>query len=157
MASTLTGARLQYVPYRGAGLALQDVIAGQIDLMFDQVSNSLPHARAGKIKAFAVTAKVRSAAAPEIPSVDEAGLPEFHVSAWHGLWAPKGTPASVIAKLNAAVNMTLSDTVVQKKLADLGQEIPAIEQRTPEALRAHHKTDIEKWWPTIRRANIRTE
>lgn len=152
-----TGTRLQYVPYRGVSPAMQDMIAGQIDLMFDQISNSLPHVRAGKIKAYAVTAKARSAAAPDIPTSGEAGLADFHVSAWHGLWAPKGTPAAVIAKINAAVSASLEDPAVRQKLAALGQEIPAPAQRTPDALRAHHKAEIEKWWPTIKRANIKAE
>jgi tripartite-type tricarboxylate transporter receptor subunit TctC len=119
-----TGTSFQFVPYRGAGPVLQDLMAGQIDLMFDQVSNSVPHVRSGKIKAYAVAAKTRSTAAADIPTVDEAGLPEYYVSVWHALWVPKGTPKDVIAKLNAAVANALANPVVRGRFADLGQEIP---------------------------------
>jgi tripartite-type tricarboxylate transporter receptor subunit TctC len=152
-----TGTRFQFVPYRGAAPAMQDLVAGQIDLMFDQVSSALPHVRSGKVKAYAVTAKARLAAASDIPTVDEAGLPDFHVSVWHALWVPKGTPRHVIGKLNAAVMDTLTDPTVRQRLADLGQEIAPREQQTPEALGAYHKAEIEKWWPIIKGANIKAE
>ena len=116
-----------------------------------------PLARAGTIKAFAVTDKARLAAAPEIPTVDEAGVPGLHIAIWHALWMPKGTPGSVIAKLNAAVVAALADAGVRKRLADLGQEIPPREQQTPAALVAYHKAEIEKWWPIIKAANIKGE
>ena len=132
-------------------------MAGQIDLMFDQVSNSVPHVRSGKIKAYAVAAKTRSAAAADIPTVDEAGLPEYYVSVWHALWVPKGTPRDVIAKLNAAVADALANPVVRGRFADLGQEIPPRDQQTPEALGAYHTAEIEKWWPVIKAANIKPE
>ena len=151
----LTNTQLQFVPYRGAGPALQDLIAGQIDLMFDQVSNSLPHTRAGKLKAYAIAAKTRSVAASEIPTVDEAGLPGFHVSVWHGLWAPKGTSSAVISKLNVAINKTLDEPAVGRRLAELGQEIPFAAQRTTVAFSAYHKAEIDKWWPIIKAANIK--
>jgi tripartite-type tricarboxylate transporter receptor subunit TctC len=153
----VTGARFQFVPYRGAGPAMQDLVAGQIDIMVDQAANSLPQVRAGAIKAFAVTDKVRLAAAPEIPTVDEAGVPGLHIAIWHALWMPKGTPGSIIARLNAAVVAALADAGVRKRLADLGQEIPPREQQTPEALVAYHKAEIEKWWPIIKAANIKGE
>jgi tripartite-type tricarboxylate transporter receptor subunit TctC len=153
----ITGTRFQFVPYRGAGPAMQDLVAGQIDLMIDQAANSLPQVRAGTIKAYAVTDKTRLAAAPEIPTVDEAGVPGLHISIWHALWLPKGTPPDIVSKLNAAVVETLADAGVRQRLAELGQEIPAREQQTPQALLAYHKAEIEKWWPVIKAANIKGE
>jgi len=152
-----TGTRFQFVPYRGTGPAMQDLVAGQIDLMFDQASNSLGQVRAGTIKAYAVTAKARLPSAPDIPTVDEAGLPGFYTSTWYGMWAPKGTPKPVIAKLSAAVMEALADPVVQKRLGDQGLEFPPPAQQTPEALAAHHKAEIEKWWPIVKAANIKPE
>ena len=125
--------------------------------MVDQAANSLPQVRSGTIKAYAVTDKTRLAAAPDIPTVDEAGVPGLHISIWHALWMPKGTPKDVIAKLNAAVVDALADAAVRKRLADLGQEIPPCEQQTPQALAAYHKAEIEKWWPIIKAANIKAE
>src|SRR5215471_15511483 len=152
-----TGTHFQFVPYRGAAPAMQDLVAGQIDLMFDQALNSLPHVRSGKIKAYAVTANTRLAAAPEIPTVDEAGLPGFYISVWSGMWAPKGTPKDVVAKLNAAVVDALAHPTVRQQLADLGQQVPPRDQQTPEALRAFQKAEIEKWWPIIKAANIKAQ
>jgi tripartite-type tricarboxylate transporter receptor subunit TctC len=151
-----TGTQFQHVPYRGAAPAMQDLVAGQIDLMIDQVPNSLPHARAGKIKAYAVTAKTRLEAGPDIPTVDEAGLPGFHTSVWHALWAPRATPGNIIAALNAAVVDALADPKVRQRLmADLSQHIPPRAEQTPEALAAFQKAEIEKWWPVIKAANIK--
>jgi tripartite-type tricarboxylate transporter receptor subunit TctC len=153
----ITGARFQFVPYRGAAPAMQDLVAGQVDLMIDQAANSLPQVRAGTIRAYAVTDKVRLAAAPDIPTVDEAGVPGLHIAIWHALWMPKGTPKDVIAKLNAAVVETLADAGVRQRLAQLGQEIPPREQQTPQVLFAYHQAEIEKWWPIIKAANIKGE
>jgi tripartite-type tricarboxylate transporter receptor subunit TctC len=153
----ITGVKLNYVPYRGAAPALQDLLAGNIDFMFDHVANALPHVNAGKIKAYAVTAPTRLPQLPEIPAADEAGLPNLHVSIWFGLWAPKGTPKPVVAKLNAAVRDALADPLVRKTLADLGQVIPAVEMQSPEALAAHQKAEIEKWWPIVKAANIKVD
>jgi tripartite-type tricarboxylate transporter receptor subunit TctC len=153
----LTGTKFQFVPYRGAAPVMQDLLAGHVDITFDQAANSLPQVRAGQIRAYAVTAKARLASAPDIPTVDEAGLPGFYIAVWHGLWAPKGTPKDVIAKLLAATQAALANPTVQKRLADLGQDIPALAQQNPEALRAHHKAELEKWTPIIKAANIKLE
>jgi len=152
-----TGTRFQFIPYRGAAPAMQDLLAGQIDMIIDDPTNSLPHVRAGRIKAFAVTAPSRLAAAPEIPTVDEAGLPGFYFSRWHAIWAPKGTPKDVIARLNGAVTGALADPAVRSRLADLGQDTFARQQQTPEALGAYHKAEIEKWWPMIKAAGIKSD
>jgi tripartite-type tricarboxylate transporter receptor subunit TctC len=153
----LTGTTFRFVPYRGAGPVMQDMLAGHIDLNFDQAANSLPQVRAGQIRAYAVTAKTRLAAAPDIPTVDEAGVPGFYIAVWHGLWAPKNTPKEVMARLIEATRAALANPLVQKRLADLGQEIPALDQQTPEALRAHHKAELDKWVPLIKAANIKVE
>jgi len=149
-----TGTTFQFAQYRGAAPAMQDLVGGHVDLMFDQPPNSLPHVRDGNIKAYAVTARRRLASAPDIPTVDEAGLPGFYITVWSGMWAPKGTPQDVISKLNAAVVDALADKAVQGRLADLGQEVPALDQQTPAALAALQKTEIEKWWPIVKAMNL---
>jgi tripartite-type tricarboxylate transporter receptor subunit TctC len=152
-----TGTKVQYIPYKGTGPAMQDLVAGRIDFMVDQASNSLPQVRAGKIRALAVTAKTRLSAAPEIPTVDETGLPGLYVSVWFGIWAPKGTPHQIVAKLNAAMQFSLADATVRQRLGDLGQEVVPREQQTPEALAAFHKAETEKWWPLVKAAGIKPE
>jgi tripartite-type tricarboxylate transporter receptor subunit TctC len=136
---------------------MQDLLAGQVDMMIDVPTSSLPQVRAGGIKAFAVTARNRLAAAPDIPTVDEAGLPDFHASVWYAIWAPRGTPKEAIAKLNGGVVEALADPAVRARLADIGQEIIARDQQTPETLRALQKAEIEKWWPIIKAAGIKGE
>jgi tripartite-type tricarboxylate transporter receptor subunit TctC len=152
-----TGTRFHFVPYRGNGPAAQDLVAGQIDLMIEPSSNFRTLVRAGSIKAFAVTSAMRSATAPDIPTVAEAGLPGFRTSLWYGLWAPKGTPRAVIGRLNAAVVEALVDPAVQQRLIELGLEIVPRGQQTPEALSALQRADIAKWWPIIKAANIKGE
>jgi tripartite-type tricarboxylate transporter receptor subunit TctC len=151
------GTKWTMVPYRSAGLSIQDLVAGQIDVMLDTPATSGSLVRAGSIKAYAVTAKDRVAVVPDLPTTDEAGLPGFYFSFWHALWAPRGTPKAVVAKLNEAVVSALADPTVRKRLTDLAQDIFPREQLTPDALLAWHKAEIEKWWPVIKAAGIRAE
>ncbi len=148
---------LNFVPYRGTGPALQDLVAGQIDMIVDQASNAITQVQAGKIRAYAISDAKRLAVAPEIPTGDEAGLPGFHISLWSALWVPKGTPKDIVAKLNAAVVDALADPAVRQRLADVGLEIPPRERQTPEALGTYQKAEIEKWWPIIKAANVKPE
>ena len=152
-----TGTQFQLVPYRGAGPAMQDLVAGQVDMMIVASSLALPQMRNGNIKIFAIAAKARSPLSPDIPTVDEAGLPSFYVSVWSGLWAPKDTPREIIAKLNAAVRQALADPAVRKRYADLALELPPDDEQTPEVLGALQKAEIEKWWPIIKAANIKAQ
>jgi tripartite-type tricarboxylate transporter receptor subunit TctC len=145
------------VPYRGSGPAMLDLVSGTIDLMCDQSTNSLPQVRSNSVKAFAVTSPRRLASAPDIPTVDEAGMPGFYISVWHGLWVPHGTPKEIVAKLTAAAQEALADPNVQKRLAELGQEIPPREMQTPEGLATFQKAEIEKWWPIVKAAGIKAE
>ncbi len=152
------GARWQFVPYRGGAPAMQDMLAGQINFMCTASGSFLPLVRNKQIRAYAVTAKSRMEGAPEIPTVDEAGLPGLYVSVWNALWAPKGTPKDIIAKLNAAAFEALADPVVQKKvIVDMGLDMPGKDQRTPEALGQVLKADIDKWWPIIKAANLKAQ
>ena len=153
----LTGLRLQFVPYRGTAPALTDLVAGQIDIIVDQASNSMQQIRTGNIRAYAITDRKRLSAAPDIPTVDEAGLPGFYMTLWNGLWVPKGTPREAVTRLNAAVVEALADPAVKSRLVDLGLEIPERDQLTPEALAAWHKAEAGKWWPIIKAANIKPE
>jgi tripartite-type tricarboxylate transporter receptor subunit TctC len=153
-----SGTRFRFVPYRvGLAAAMQDLVAGQIDFMIDTAANSLPQVRAGNIKAFAVTSKSRLPAAPEIPTVDEAGLPGLYTLNWQAAFLPKNAPKDVVAKLNAAIVAALADTSVQTRLAGIGQQIFPRDELTPEALAAFQKAEVEKWWPIIRAANLKAE
>jgi tripartite-type tricarboxylate transporter receptor subunit TctC len=145
------------VPYRSAGLSMQGLVAGDIDVNLDTPAISLPQLRNGNIKAYAVTAKQRLTTAPDIPTIDEAGLPGFYLSFWHAFWAPKGTPQEAIARLNDAVVKSLGDKAVRKRLIDLSQDIFPPEQLTPQALGAFQKAEIDKWWPIIKAAGIKAE
>jgi tripartite-type tricarboxylate transporter receptor subunit TctC len=154
----VTGTRIQFVPYRGGGPANQDLVGGQVDMRIGaEASQMLPYIRSGHTKAYAILAKTRWPAAPDVPTADEAGVPGVQIALWTGLWAPKGTPRDIVAKLNAAVRETLADPTVRQRVADAGFEIPVREQLAPEALAAHHKAETEKWWPIIKAANIKAE
>jgi tripartite-type tricarboxylate transporter receptor subunit TctC len=152
-----TGIKLQYVPYRGTGPAMNDLVAGQIDMIVDQTSNSITQVRAGNIRAYAIVDSKRVQSAPDIPTTDEAGLPGFHMTLWSGLWVPKGTPKDVIAKLNAATVEALNDPGVRKQLENLGLQMPPRDKQTPEALGAWQKAEIAKWWPIIKAANVKVD
>ena len=152
-----TGTRFQFVPYRGGAPAIADLVGGQVDIMCDMSSNSLPQVRAGQIKALAVMAKLRWFGAPDVPTVDETGVPGVYISFWHALWVPKGTPRTMITTLNAAVVTALADPTVRQRFSDQGQGVPPRDQQTPEALAVYHKAEIEKWWPIIKAANIKPQ
>lgn len=150
-----TGTSFQFVPYRGDGPAVQDMMAGQIDLMIEPASNFTAQVLAGTIRAIAVPAKTRIASLPDVPTTDEAGLPGFYASIWFGLWAPKETPRDIITRLNAATVESLADPDVRERMNKLGQQVAPREQQTPAALGALQKAEAEKWWPIIRAANIK--
>ena len=150
-----TGVKVTFVHYQGGGPALRDVLGGHLDLMFDQVSTALPYTKDGQLKVFAVTSERRLASAPDIPTVDEAGLPGFYISVWNGVWAPKGTPPEIVAKLAAAFSRTLDDEALAMKLKALGQQIPDKQKRSPEALAALQREELAKWSPIIAAAKFK--
>jgi tripartite-type tricarboxylate transporter receptor subunit TctC len=152
-----TGTRLQHVPYRGSAPALQDVVAGQIDVMVDAPFLVLPQMRAGRVKALAVLSKTRFTQAPEIPTMEEAGIAGFTPSNWWALWAPKGTPKDIITRLNAAVVKALGEAALQQKLAEQGFTVPPPYEMAPDFLASFQKAEIEKWWPIIKAAGIKGE
>jgi len=152
-----TGTRFQFVPYRGGGPAVQDEVAGHVDLMFNEATGALPYVLSRQVKTYAVLAKTRWFAAPDIPTSEELGVAGVNISFWHGLWVPKGTPKEIVAKLNDAVVAALADPTVRKRLTDIGQEIFPRDKQTPEALHAFHKSETEKWWPIIKAAGIKAE
>jgi tripartite-type tricarboxylate transporter receptor subunit TctC len=152
-----TDTRFAFVPYRGGAPAIQDLVGGQIDLMFSTAADAVEQISAGNLKSYAVMDHSRLAAVPSIPNVGEAGLPGVHFSQWGALFAPKGTPKDAIAKLNAAIVVALADPAVRQRLGGLGQDVPPRVQQTPEALAAFHKAEIEKWWPIIKAAGIKAQ
>ena len=152
-----TGTHFQFVPYRGLAPAMQDVVAGQVDLIFDSPVSSLPQIRGGTVKAFAVMAKKRAGAAPDVPTVDEAGLPGVYVSSWYGVWTSKGTPPDIVAKLNAFVMAALNDPRTRERISDLGQEIAAPDMQNPAALGSFQQAEIAKWWPILKEMGIKGE
>ncbi len=152
-----TGTKFEFVPYRGNGPALQDLLGGQIDFMMEPSSNFRSQFGTGNLKPFAITGHTRLPSAPNIPTVDEAGVPGFFASLWYGLWVPKGTPKDIIAKLNATMTQVLSNPQVRQRFADLGIQMTPIDQQSPEALRAYQKAEAERWWPIIKAANIKVE
>ncbi|CAN7543941.1 tripartite tricarboxylate transporter substrate binding protein BugD [Bradyrhizobium sp. LjRoot220] len=153
----ITGIKLQYVPYRGTGPAMNDLVAGQIDMIVDQLSNSINQVRAGNIRGYAVTDTKRSESASDIPTAEEAGLSGFHMTLWSGLWVPKGTPREIVTKLNAAAVEALNDPAVRKQLENLGLQMTPKDKQTPEALGAWQKAEIAKWWPMIKAANVKVD
>jgi tripartite-type tricarboxylate transporter receptor subunit TctC len=153
----VSGIKLQYVPYRGTAPALTDLVAGQIDIIVDQTSNSISQVRAGNIRAYGVTADKRVASAPDVPTTDEAGLPGFLMTLWSGLWVPKGTPKDIVDKLNAAAVDALNDPGVKKQLESLGLQMPRQDQLAPQALGDWQKAEIAKWWPIIKAADIKVD
>jgi tripartite-type tricarboxylate transporter receptor subunit TctC len=152
-----TGTRYQFVPYRGGAPAMHDLVAGHIDFMCDMAANSLPQVRSGGIKPIAVMSRTRWFAAPDVPTAEEMGVPGLAISLWHGMWAPKGTPKEIVARLNAAVVQALADPAVQKRFTDQGHEVAPRDQQASDAFGAYHKAEIEKWWPIIKGANIKNE
>ena len=153
----VTGTRFGFVPYRGGAPAMQDLMAGRVDIMFDQAANAITQVRAGTIKAYAVMTEQRWHLAPDIPTIDESGAQGLHVSYWHALFAPKGTPVDIIAKVNAAVVSALADPKVQQSFAAQGQDIWPREQQSPQALGALYKAEIDKWWPIIKAEGLKVE
>jgi tripartite-type tricarboxylate transporter receptor subunit TctC len=152
-----TGTKVNYIPYRGAGPAMTDLISGQVDLLVVQAAVSLPQMRAGTIKAIANLSPQRSPSMPDIPTSDESGVPGLYMSGWFGFFGPKGMPKDVVAKLNDAMVAALADPAIKARFADLGLDIASREQQTPEGLAAFNKAEIDKWWPIIKASNIRAQ
>ena len=152
-----TDTRFQFVPYRGGAPALQDVVAGQIDLSCDLAANSLPQLKSGNVKAYAVMAKTRWSAAPNVPTADEAGIPGLYYSTWHGFWAPKNTPDAIVQKVNDAAQAAMADAGTRARIAELGMDLPPPEIKTPQAFAAFHKREVEKWYPIVKAAGVKPE
>jgi tripartite-type tricarboxylate transporter receptor subunit TctC len=152
-----TGTKFQFVPYRGNAPAMQDLLAGQIDFMMEPSSNFRSLIATDSIRPIAVTGKTRLLASPNIPTVEQAGLPGFTASLWYGLWVPKGTPKEIVERLNATLREVLADASVKKRLDDLGIEISPRDQQSPQALAAFQKAEAERWWPVIKASNLKAE
>ncbi len=150
-----TGTSFQHIPYRGNAPALQDLIAGQIDLQIEPASNFYAQVKAGTIKPFAITSAARVSAAPTIPTVEEAGVPGFQAVLWYGLWVPKNTPKDIVTKLNTVMVEALADQAIKARFSDLGLTAPPRDRQTPEALHAFQKAEADKWWPIIKAANLK--
>jgi tripartite-type tricarboxylate transporter receptor subunit TctC len=153
----LTGTQVTFIPYRGAGPAMTDLVSGQVDLLVVQGAAALPQVRGGTIKAIANLSAQRSSSMPDIPTSDESGVPGFYMSGWFGFFGPKGLPRDVLAKLNGAMVQALADPAVSKRFAELGLDVASREQQTPEGLAAFQKAEIEKWWPIIKAAGVKGE
>jgi tripartite-type tricarboxylate transporter receptor subunit TctC len=153
----ITGGRFQFVPHKSVQTAIKALTSGELDLLFDQASHSLSYLRAGTIKVFAVASKTRTVSAPDVPTTDEGGLAGFHSANWYGLWAPKGTPKDIVVRVNRAVVESLADPELVKQLSQQGLDMPPADQRTPEALAAFHKSEIETWWPILQAAGIKAK
>ena len=151
------GMKTEYIAYRGGAPAMQALLAGEVNVYLTQVASAGPQTRPGKIRAYMVTSKNRQAAAPEIPTADEAGMPGLYTAVWHALWVPRGTPKDTNMKLNSALVEAMQDPLVRKRFIDLGQEIPTREGMTQQALAKHQKAEIDKWWPLMREAGIKAE
>jgi tripartite-type tricarboxylate transporter receptor subunit TctC len=152
-----TGTRVRYVPYKGGAPAMADLMANQVDLFCGEASQMLGHFQANRIRPYIVMSKARWRPLPEIPTMGDVGASDTYIAFWHGLWAPKGTPKNVVARLNDAAVKAFADPAVIKRLTELGQDMPTREQMTPQALAAYHKSEIDKWWPLIKGANIKVE
>jgi tripartite-type tricarboxylate transporter receptor subunit TctC len=148
---------ITHIPYRGAGPALQDLIAGQVDMMFDGLGSSANHIKGGRIRAIAVAAGKPAPGFPEVPLAKSGGAPNYEVATWYGLWAPKGTPNDIITKLNAAAVEALADPALRQRLNGMGFDIAPREQQTPKALAVHHKAEVAKWSAIIKAADVKPE
>jgi len=152
-----TGTTMLFVPFRGAGPAMQAMLGGQVDLMVLQAAAALPQARAGAVKIIANLSPKRSAAIPDVPTSDESGIPGLYAAGWFGLFGPKGMPKQVVARINAAMVEALADPALKARFSDLGLDVASRELQAPEGLAAFHKAEIDKWWPIIKAAGIKVE
>jgi tripartite-type tricarboxylate transporter receptor subunit TctC len=152
-----TGTTVTFIPFRGAGPAMQAMLGGQVDLMVLQAAAALPQARSGAVKIIVNLSPKRSTVIPDVPTSDESGLPGLYAAGWFGLWGPRGMPKEAVAKLNSALTQSLADPAIQKRFGELGLDVAPREQQSPEGLAAFHKSEIDKWWPVIKAANIKVE